>query len=80
MMNEMVTLGQSDSIPLNQEQYERSLPMMRTIVKAIIGRDLFDTATYFKVVNPVLNPVYREGLLLINDDDRYNRLLRQGRR
>lgn len=80
MMDDMVKLGQSDSIKFNREQYDRSLPMMRTIVKAIIGRDLFDTATYFKVVNPVLNPIYREGLLLINDDERYNRLLTQGRR
>lgn len=79
MMNEIVKMGESDSIKLNQEQYERSRQMMETIVKAVIGRDLFETSTYFKVVNPTLNPIYREGLLLINDDERYNRLLREGR-
>ena len=32
MMDDMVKLGQSDSIKFNREQYDRSLPMMRTIV------------------------------------------------
>jgi len=79
MMQEIISMGEADSIAFRQEQYDRSRSMMETIVKAIIGRDLFDTSTYFKVVNPVLNPVYREGLLLINDDERYNKLLREGR-
>jgi len=52
---------------------------MRTVIKGIIGHDLFTTSTYFKVVNPVLNPVYRESLKLINDDERYRKLLTYGR-
>ena len=79
MLSEIVKLGTADSVKFNQEQYDRSLPLMRTIVKAIVGRDLFTTSTYFKVVNPALSPVYRESLRLINDDKEYNRLLRQGR-
>lgn len=80
MMQEIVKMGESDSIKFNQEQFDRSRAMMETIVKGIIGRDLFETSTYFKVVNPVLNPVFRQGLELINDDKRYNRLLREGRK
>jgi carboxyl-terminal processing protease len=80
MMQEIVKIGESDSIKFNQEQFDRSRAMMETIVKGIIGRDLFETSTYFKVVNPVLNPVFRQGLELINDDKRYNRLLREGRK
>jgi hypothetical protein len=48
-------------------------------VKGIIGRDLFETSTYFRVVNPTLNPVYRQGLELINDPERYKQLLTEGR-
>ena len=70
MMQEIVKMGESDSIKFNQEQFDRSRAMMETIVKGIIGRDLFETSTYFKVVNPVLNPVFRQGLELINDDKR----------
>lgn len=79
MMQEIVKMGENDSVKYNEEQFERSSMMMRTIIKGIIGRDLFTTSTYFKVVNPMLNPVYRESLQLINDDERYRKLLTYGR-
>lgn len=79
MMNDIVQLGVADSVKLDSAQLERSRPMIETIVKGIIARDLFDTSAYFCVVNPQLSPVYREALGLINDERRYNRLLREGR-
>lgn len=79
MMNDIVQLGVADSVKLDSAQLERSRPMIETIVKGIIARDLFDTSAYFRVVNPQLSPVYCEALGLINDERRYNRLLREGR-
>lgn len=79
MIDDIVKLGEADSIKFNAEQLERSRSMMGTIIKGIIGRDLFTTSTYFKVVNPQLSPVYREALNLINDDKRYSSLLKYGR-
>lgn len=79
MMDDIVKLGVADSVKLDSVQLERSRPMIETIVKGVIARDLFDTSAYFRVVNPQLSPVYREALGLINDERRYNRLLREGR-
>lgn len=79
MMDDIVKLGVADSVKLDPAQLERSRPMIETIVKGVIARDLFDTSAYFRVVNPQLSPVYREALGLINDDRRYNKLLREGR-
>lgn len=75
MMTDIVALGQNDSIPLNPEQLETSRETIETIVKAIIGRDLFENQTYYKIVNPVLNPVYVRGLQIANDPEEYRRLL-----
>lgn len=79
MMDDIVKLGVADSVKLDSVQLERSRPMIETIVKGVIARDLFDTSAYFRVVNPQLSPVYREALGLINDERRYNKLLREGR-
>ncbi len=76
MTRSIVEMGVADSVKYNDEEFNRSRAMMETIVKGIIGRDLFETSTYFKVVNPVLNPTYRQALDLINDRERYARLLR----
>lgn len=78
MMQQLIDLGTKDGVDFNAEQYAVSEPMMRTIIKGIIGRDLFETATYYRIVYPELNPVYIEALRLINDPATYNRLL-QGR-
>ena len=79
MMADVVAMGVADSVKFNQEGYDRSRSTMESVIKGIIGRDLFNTSTYFKVTNPTLNPIYREALQLINDDERYGRLLREGR-
>lgn len=79
MLDEIVKMGEADSVKYNAEQMVRSEKMMSTIIKGIIGRDMFDTSTYFKIVNPVLSPSYRQALALINDDEHYSRLLRYGR-
>ena len=76
MMRSIVEMGVADSVKYNDEEFNRSRAMMETIVKGIIGRDLFETSTYFKVVNPVLSPTYRQALDLINDRERYTSLLR----
>lgn len=75
MIDEMVRLGDTDSVKPVPEQLEISRKTIEAILKGIIGRDLFETQTYFKVVNPVLNPVYVRGLEIINDPEEYRRLL-----
>ena len=75
MMDALVRLGERDSVMPDSAQLEISRKTIGTIVKGIIGRDLFDTATYFKVVNPELNPVYVRGLEIINDPEEYRRYL-----
>lgn len=75
MIDEMVRLGETDSVKPVPEQLEISRKTIEAILKGIIGRDLFETQTYFKVVNPVLNPVYVRGLAIINDPEEYHRVL-----
>ena len=43
------------------------------IIKALIGRDLYDQATYFKVYNRH-DPIFKEALRVINSDE-YDKLL-----
>lgn len=74
-MKGLIASGEADSVKFNAEQYDRSRQMMQTVLKAIIGRDLFEQSTYFKIVNPQVSPSYRAALDLINDRERYRRLL-----
>lgn len=75
MISDIVAMGVTDSVAPNPEQLDVSRSTIEAIVKGIIGRDIFDQATYFKVVNPVLNPIYTRALGIINDPEEYDRLL-----
>lgn len=78
MLDEVVALGRADSVMPDSAMFEKSRPLIATIVKGLIARDLFESTDYFRVVNPTLSPSYRAALDLINDEERYNRLLREG--
>lgn len=78
MLDEVVALGRADSMMPDSAMFEKSRPLIATIVKGLIARDLFESTDYFRVVNPALSPSYRAALDLINDEERYNRLLREG--
>lgn len=75
MLRQVVEMGVADSVKYDDSQFITSRPMMAAVLKGLIGRDLFEQSTYYKVVNPVLNPIFRESLALINDPERYARLL-----
>ena len=74
MMQELVTLAKDDKIEFNEEQYNRSKPLIMLQIKALIARDLYDMAEYFQVINDD-NESFQEALRLINDDQRYEKEL-----
>lgn len=72
----LVALGDKEGVEYVESQYNESLPLMTVILKGLIGRDIYDIATYYKIVYPLLNDEYIEALRLINDPARYDALLR----
>lgn len=74
MLDSLTAMATRDGLEKNEEQYEQSLPAIRTIVKALIGRDLFEQSTYYRVANS-LNPVYRRAVDLINADADWTTIL-----
>lgn len=68
MLNAIKEMADSDEIEFNQEEFERSEPLFKMIIKALIGRDVYDNATYFKVYNRH-DPVFKEAVRLIGSDD-----------
>lgn len=74
MMQEIVELATEADIKYNEEQFNTSKNYMSTVLKALFARDLYEDGIYYKLVNE-LNPVYIEGLKLIEEPQQYNKLL-----
>lgn len=69
LMQSFVAQGEKDGVPVDEKDMERSRELIAAILKGIIGRDLFDTSTYFRIINPLLSPVYRESLDIIQSPE-----------
>ncbi len=74
LMQGLIDFGEKEGVKFDADQFATSEPTLRTIVKAVIARDLFESGTYFRIAND-LNPVYREALTLINSPREYTDIL-----
>ena len=63
---EVRALAERENIPFNEEQYNRSLPLIKVQLKALIARDLWDMSEYYQVMNSV-DPVVGQALKVLNE-------------
>lgn len=73
MLSEIRAMADAEKIEFNREEWERSLPLVKLILKGLIGRDIYESQTYEKVYNRH-NPIFLEALRLINSED-YDRMI-----
>ena len=68
--------AQKEGVKFNEEQYQKSLPLIKTQLKALIARDLWDMNEYFRVMNTT-NESIQKALEILNSDE-YQKKLKQG--
>ena len=44
-------MGEKEGVKWNEAQYRKSLPLIKTQLKALIARDLWDMNEYYRVMN-----------------------------
>lgn len=73
MLSDLFELAKKEGVEFNAEEAKQSDALFKMIIKGLIGRDIYDQETYFKVYNQY-DPIFREALRVINSDE-YTRLL-----
>lgn len=68
MLSKLKELGDKEDVEFNEEEFQRSTPLFKMIVKALIGRDIYGNQTYFKIFNSH-DPIFKEAVRLIGSDD-----------
>ena len=68
MLSKLKEMADKEDIEYDAEQAETSRPLFENVIKGLIGRDIYDSSTYFKVYNQH-DPIFREALRLINSDE-----------
>ncbi|MDE5957235.1 MAG: peptidase S41, partial [Muribaculaceae bacterium] len=73
MLEALRAMADKEGVEFDREQFERSAPLFGMVIKGLIGRDIYDNATYFKVFNSH-DPIFRRAYEIINSQD-YTTLL-----
>lgn len=64
MLDELVALGKVNGATYSEEQYRIALPLIKTQLKALIARDLWDMNEYFRVINSLSDSMQKAVELL----------------
>ena len=62
----LVAKGEAEGLERNEEQLQRSLPIIEAVIKGLLARDLYEDGIYVRATNP-LNPVFVEALRVLQD-------------
>ena len=74
LLTSLLQIADEEKIAFNEEQYTRSLKLIKPQLKALIARDLWDMNEYFQVINTTNESVVRA--LDILNSEAYEQLLK----
>ncbi|MCI1682228.1 MAG: S41 family peptidase [Bacteroides sp.] len=74
VLSNLLSTAKKEKVTFSDVQYEKSLPLIKLQLKALIARDLWDMSEYFEIINTTNNSVQR-ALKLLNTDE-YQQLLK----
>lgn len=74
ILTHLRNLADEKGIAFKEEEYNRSLPLVKLQIKALIARDLYEMGEYFYIINDV-NESYQKALNIMKDDAVYNHIL-----
>ena len=78
MMRDFIAMGEQDSVKYDEEKYRTSERLLKAIIKGLIARDVYGDQSAYSVIINHRNHDLQAALDLLNDPERYRRLLREG--
>ena len=78
MMRDFIALGERDSVKYDEEKYRTSEALLKDIIKGLIARDVYGNASAYSVIINHRNRDLKAAYEILNDRERYARLLREG--
>ncbi len=69
MLTELTEYGKKNKVEFDSKDFNKSKEYLRILVKAHLGRQLYDDNAFYKVINDI-NEVYQQALNLFDEADR----------
>jgi len=69
MLQELVAYGKKNQVEFDAKDFSRSKEYLRILIKAHLGRQLYDDNAFYKVINDI-NEVYQQAINLFDEADK----------
>ena len=66
--------AQAEDIKWDDEDFDKSKDIIYTQLKALIARDLYDAAAFYRIINDI-DDIFSKGLEVISNEELYNKIL-----
>lgn len=76
MMDDFRKFAEKDGVTWNEEQYQRSAPMIKLQLKALIARNEWNMENYYQVVLQE-DKVVNKAMEILNDNNQYRKILKR---
>jgi len=78
MMRDLIAMGEQDSVKFDEEKFRTSEQLLKAIAKGLIARDVYGDPGAYSIIINHRNHDVQAAYEILNDQERYQRLLREG--
>ena len=68
---DLADFGKKNKVEFDAKDFEKSKEYLRILIKAHLGRQLYDDSAFYKVINDI-NEVYQQAIKLFGEADKIN--------
>lgn len=76
MLSDFRSLAEEEDVEWNDEQFQRSEPMIKLQLKALIARNEWSQSEYYRVVMNE-DKVIKKAVEILNDNNQYRKILKR---
>ena len=69
MLQDLIKIAEKNKVPFDEKDYGKSKEYLKTLIKAHMGRSLYDDNAFYKVINDI-NEVYQQAIKLFDEAEK----------
>jgi len=69
MLSSLIAIGEQNNVKFNKEEFDKSKSYLKILLKAHMGRNIYDDNAFYKIINDV-NEIYQQGIKLFDEAER----------
>lgn len=67
MLQSLIKVGERNKVKFDEKDYKKSKDYLKILLKAHMGRNIFDDNAFYKVINEAVNEAYQQALNLFDE-------------